>query len=77
MSASVHYVGFDVHKKMIACCVKTKGGKVRDEGTIRATRQSLSEWLTRRRQPRPGGGPWRPRCLPAGCMTTCRPTPKR
>ena len=39
MSSSVHYVGLDVHKKMIAYCVKTKGGKLRDEGTIRATRE--------------------------------------
>jgi len=51
MSASVHYVGFDIHKKMIAYCVKTKGGKTRDEGTIRATRRGLSDWLAKRRQP--------------------------
>jgi hypothetical protein len=40
MGASVHSVGFDIHEKMVAYCVKTKGGKIRDEGTIRATRQS-------------------------------------
>ena len=51
MSTSVQYVGLDVHKKVIAYCVKTKTGKVRDEGTIKATRQALSEWTTRRKQP--------------------------
>ena len=51
MSASVQYIGFDVHKKMIAYCVKTRGGKVRDEGTIRATRQGLSDWVANRKQP--------------------------
>ena len=51
MSASVHYVGFDIHKKTIAYCVKTKGGKVHDEGMIRATRQGLSHWVAKRRQP--------------------------
>jgi transposase len=56
MSADVHYVGFDLHKKTIAYCVKTKDGKVRDEGMIRATRQGLSGWLTRRRQPRVSRG---------------------
>jgi len=56
MSASVHYLGFDIHKKMFAYCVKTKGGNVRDEGTIRATRQGLSDWLAKRRQPRVSRG---------------------
>ena len=51
MGASVQYVGFDIHKKMIAYCVKTKGGKIRDEGTVRATRQGLRNWVAERRQP--------------------------
>lgn len=51
MSPSVQYVGLDVHKKMIAYCVKTKDGKVRDEGTVQATREGLSDWLRRRKQP--------------------------
>ena len=51
MGASVHYVGFDIHKKMIAYCVKTKAGKIRQEGTIRATRRGLNDWLGKRKQP--------------------------
>jgi transposase len=51
MSSSVQHVGLDVHKKVIAYCVKTKAGRVRDEGTIRATREALSEWVARRKQP--------------------------
>jgi transposase len=51
MSTSVQYVGLDVHKKVIAYCVKTKAGKVRDQGTIQATRQALSEWVSQRKQP--------------------------
>lgn len=51
MSTSVHYVGLDVHKKMIAYCVKTRGGKVRDEGTIKATREGLGDWVANRKQP--------------------------
>ncbi|MFC1601416.1 IS110 family transposase [Candidatus Sumerlaeota bacterium] len=47
----VHYVGLDVHKKTIAYCVKTKGGTVRDEGTIRATREGLDQLMLTLQKP--------------------------
>jgi len=39
-----HYVGLDVHKKMIAYCVKTAAGSIVEEGTVRATRRDLAAW---------------------------------
>ena len=48
---SMHYVGLDVHKKTISYCVKTKGGKVRDEGTIASTRDALGDWMEGLRKP--------------------------
>lgn len=50
MGTSMHYVGFDIHKKTIAYCVKTKGGKIRDEGEIPATRKGLKMWCEARSQ---------------------------
>lgn len=41
----IYYVGLDVHKKIIAYCVKTYGGKVVREGTIAANREALREWV--------------------------------
>ena len=49
--SSMHFVGLDVHKKMIAFCVKTPGGRLREEGSIEATPESLDAWVARRRQP--------------------------
>ena len=48
---TVNYVGLDVHKKTISYCVKTKGGMVRDEGTIPATREALDDWMANLRKP--------------------------
>lgn len=45
------YIGLDVHKKTIAYCVKTAGGKIRDEGEIPATREGLSLWVSARKRP--------------------------
>ena len=42
---TMNYVGLDVHKKTISHCVKTKGGRIRDKGTIPATRDALDDWL--------------------------------
>ncbi len=49
--SSVHYVGFDIHKKVIAFCVKTAGGKIREEGTIGARRGDLRSWAAARKRP--------------------------
>jgi len=48
---SMTYVGLDVHKKTIAYCVKTRGGKLIGEGEIRATRPDLDAWSSRLRRP--------------------------
>ena len=40
-----YFVGLDVHKQVIAYCVKTQAGEIVDEGTIRATRSGLNEWV--------------------------------
>lgn len=36
---SMHYIGFDIHKKTICFCEKQMDGTVVDQGMIRATRQ--------------------------------------
>ena len=46
-----HYIGFDVHKKVIAYCVKMADGKVVEEGTLPARRESLREWAGARTEP--------------------------
>jgi len=48
---SMHFVGMDVHKKVIAYCVKTRAGHKRGEGVIAATREALDGWLAERQQP--------------------------
>ena len=40
----MHYIGFDIHKKVISFCEKKLDGTVVDQGTISATRASLSKW---------------------------------
>ena len=37
----MHFIGFDVHKKVVSFCEKQKDGTVVDEGKICATRSSL------------------------------------
>jgi transposase len=49
--SSLHYVGLDVHKKVIAYCVKTVDGGVVEEGSIAATRSELSAWAGRQSAP--------------------------
>jgi transposase len=40
-----HFVGLDVHKQVIAFCIKRADGEIVKEGTIRSTRQQLSDWV--------------------------------
>lgn len=40
-----HYIGLDIHKKVIAYCVKAIDGQILKAGKIEATRRSLDEWL--------------------------------
>lgn len=42
---SIHYVGLDVHKKTIACCIKTVNGEVVRQGTAAAERKALQGWV--------------------------------
>lgn len=40
-----YFVGLDVHKQVIAYCVKTAEGEIVREGKISATRAALDEWV--------------------------------
>ena len=44
----MHYIGFDIHKKVISFCEKQVDGTVVDQGMIRATRASLTDWAEKR-----------------------------
>jgi len=48
---SMHYIGFDIHKKVISFCEKQIDGTIVDRGMISATRASLTEWLEKRKTP--------------------------
>jgi hypothetical protein len=40
-----YFVGLDVHKQVIAYCVKTADGEIVSEGKIAATRTGLDQWV--------------------------------
>ncbi len=40
----LYYIGLDIHKQIIAYCIKLADGTTVREGVIRATRSSLDEW---------------------------------
>jgi len=44
---SMYYIGLDIHKKIIAFCIKTANGDLLESGKIAATRNSLSQWIQR------------------------------
>ena len=46
-----HFVGLDVHKQVIAYCVKKVDGTIVSEGTIKATRSAMDEWVKTLPQP--------------------------
>lgn len=50
-----YFVGLDVHKQVIAYCVKKADGQILDEGKIGATREALAEWVKGLPQPWVGG----------------------
>jgi len=58
----VYYVGLDIHKKIIAFCMKQADGTIVAEGKIDASRKALKRWA----ESTPGQ--WRPRYLRVGCM---------
>jgi hypothetical protein len=41
-----HYIGLDVHKKIVACCIKDERGEIVDEGKVAANRRTLGEWVS-------------------------------
>jgi transposase len=42
----IYYVGLDIHKKIIAFCIKLMDGKIIDQGQVMATRDDLRAWLS-------------------------------
>lgn len=42
---SVHYIGFDVHKKMIAYCIKKVDGQIVQQGQVSTHRKDLRQWI--------------------------------
>lgn len=50
-----YFVGLDVHKQVIAYCVKQWDGQVVMEGKIKATRAALAEWVGSLPKPWVGG----------------------
>ena len=52
---SMHYIGLDIHKKMIAFCIKSKDGTIVDHGVVAANREVLMEWI-KKHSINPDGG---------------------
>jgi hypothetical protein len=46
-----YYVGIDIHKKIIAYCIKRADGSIESEGTIEATRKALQQWVEKLPKP--------------------------
>ena len=42
---TVYYIGLDIHKKVIAYCIKAIDGRLIGEGKVAATRTALDEWI--------------------------------
>src|SRR5215472_3600364 len=47
---TVHYVGFDVHKKSVSYCIKTAGAIVK-QGKLPSKRDALLSWASERDTP--------------------------
>jgi len=45
---TLHYIGFDVHKKSISYCVKLADGQIVEEGRLTAERRHLRRWASQR-----------------------------
>ncbi len=41
---TIHYVGFDVHKKHVSYCVKAADGKIIAQGRVHSRREALEQW---------------------------------
>lgn len=42
---TLYYIGLDIHKKVIAYCIKTIDGRLVEEGMIEASRRALDDWV--------------------------------
>lgn len=42
---TLYYIGLDIHKKVIAYCIKTVDGGLVGAGMVAATRKGLDEWM--------------------------------
>jgi len=51
ISPALHYVGFDLHRRTIALCVKTNQGRILEQRTLSANRNSLIDWASHRPAP--------------------------
>lgn len=47
----VYYIGLDLHKKIIAYCIKTSSGVTVSRGTVAANRSTLLKWVESLPQP--------------------------
>lgn len=47
----LYYIGLDIHKKIIAFCIKRVDGVLVNEGKVEATREALKEWVKKIRNP--------------------------
>ena len=43
---SIYYIGLDIHKKVIAYCIKRIDGALVKQGTVAAERKALNSWLS-------------------------------
>lgn len=43
--SSIYYIGLDIHKKVIAYCIKRIDGELVRQGTVAAERKALLKWL--------------------------------
>jgi hypothetical protein len=48
---TIHYIGFDVHKKSVSYCVKRADGSVVEDGRLEAERGLLRHWAEARSTP--------------------------
>lgn len=48
---TMHYIGFDIHKRVISFCEKRMDGSIVDQGMFRATRNCLTAWAAERKTP--------------------------
>ncbi|HEY5673159.1 MAG TPA: IS110 family transposase [Malonomonas sp.] len=48
---SIHFIGLDVHKKMIAYCIKTISGQIVQQGQVSSNRKALRKWLDEQTTP--------------------------